>query len=106
VRQASHAGYQTILVYVSLGDPELHIERVRLRVAQGGHDLPDSDIRRGYWRSLKRAPEALRLVDEAVVLDNSGLHPVLLWTRQIVMADIAGSTGGVNAKTDTSHSQG
>lgn len=23
-----------------------------------------------------RAPEALRIVDEAVVLDNSGLHPV------------------------------
>jgi hypothetical protein len=45
-------------------------------VLQGGHDIPDSDIRRRYWRSLMRAPEALRLVDEAVVLDNSGLHPV------------------------------
>lgn len=76
VRQAGNAGYRTFLIYVSLGDPELHIERVRLRVAQGGHDIPDSDIRRRYWRSLKRAPEALRLADEAVVLDNSGLHPV------------------------------
>ena len=76
MRQAALAGYETSLIYVSLGDPELHIERVRLRVAQGGHDIPDSDIRRRYWRSLKRAPEALRLVDEAVVLDNSGLHPV------------------------------
>ena len=52
-RQAGLAGYQTFLVYVSLGDPKLHIERVRLRVAQGGHDIPDSDIRRRYWRSLK-----------------------------------------------------
>src|SRR5580704_17734627 len=35
VRKAKSAGYQTLLVYVSLGDPELHIERVRLRVSQG-----------------------------------------------------------------------
>ena len=76
LRQAKNAGYQTFLVYVSLGDPELHIERVRLRVSQGGHDIPDTDIRRRYWRSLVRAPEALRLAGEAIVLDNSGLHPV------------------------------
>ena len=76
IRQASNAGYQTLLVYVSLGDPELHIERVRLRVSQGGHDIPDADIRRRYGRSLMRAPEALRLACEEMVLDNSGLHPV------------------------------
>jgi predicted ABC-type ATPase len=78
VRKAKNAGYQTLLVYVALGDPELHIERVRLRVARGGHDIPDADIRRRYWRSLMRSPEALRLAEEAVVLDNSGLHPVRL----------------------------
>jgi predicted ABC-type ATPase len=75
LRQAKRAGYRTLLVYVSLGDPELHIERVRLRVSQGGHDIPDTDIRRRYGRSLHRAPEAFGLADEAVVLDNSGLHP-------------------------------
>lgn len=76
MRRAKNAGYQTTLVYVSLGDPELHIERVRLRVAQGGHDIPDADIRRRYWRSLAHAPEALTLADEAVVLDNSGHYPI------------------------------
>ena len=34
VRKARNAGYQTFLVYVSLGNPDLHIERVRLRVSQ------------------------------------------------------------------------
>jgi predicted ABC-type ATPase len=66
------------VVYVSLGDPDLHIKRVRVRASQGGHDVPDADIRRRYWRSLARAPEALRPADEAIVLDNSGLHPVRL----------------------------
>ena len=64
MRQAKSAGYQTVLVYVSLGDPELHIERIRLRVSQGGHDIPDADVRRRYWRSLTHAPEALSLADE------------------------------------------
>lgn len=83
LRKATSIGYQTLLVYVSLGDPELHIERVRLRVSQGGHDIPDVDIRRRYWRSLTRAPEALRLAEKAIVLDNSGLHPVrMLWIER------------------------
>jgi predicted ABC-type ATPase len=68
-------------------DPELHIERVRLRVSRGGHDIPDADIRRRYARSLMHAREALRLADEAVVLDNSGLHPVrmLLFENGVVV---------------------
>jgi predicted ABC-type ATPase len=76
MREARKAGYRILLVYVALKDPELHIERVRLRVSRGGHDIPDVDIRRRYWRSLMRATEAIGLADEAVVLDNSGLHPV------------------------------
>ncbi len=80
---AKARGYRTFLVYVSLGDPDLHIERVRLRVSLGGHDIPDSDVRRRYWGSLSRAPEALHLADEAVVLDNSGIHPIrMLWFKR------------------------
>ena len=55
MHQAERIGYRTFLVYVALGDPELHIERVRLRVSQGGHDIPDGDIRRRYARSMMRA---------------------------------------------------
>jgi predicted ABC-type ATPase len=87
MREDRSAGYKIFLVYVALKDPELHIERVRLRVSRGGHDVPDADILRRYARSLMRAPEALALADEAVVLDNSGLHPVrmLLVTKGAVV---------------------
>ena len=61
-------------------------------VSQGGHDIPDADIRRRYWRSLRRASEALRLADEAVVLDNSGLHPV----RMLLLKD-----GGIVWQAET-----
>jgi predicted ABC-type ATPase len=42
------------VIYVALGDADLQIERVRLRAALGGHDIPDVDIRRRYFRSLSR----------------------------------------------------
>jgi len=63
------------VIYVALGDPKLHIEQVRLRVSRGGHDIPDTEIRRRYWRSMSHAPEAIRLAQETVLLDNSGLQP-------------------------------
>jgi len=103
--EAKQAGYRTLLVYVALGDPELHIERVRLRVAQGGHDIPDTDIRRRYARSLLRAPEAMRLADECVVMDNSGVRHermLMLQNGQIIwragelptwVIDLAGQSG-------------
>jgi predicted ABC-type ATPase len=75
MRQAKQAGYWVLLIYVALADAELHIERVRLRVSLGGHDVPDSDIRRRFTRSLSRVPQAIRLADEAVLIDNSDTHP-------------------------------
>ena len=87
MRAAKRAGYRALLIYVALGDPDLHIERVRLRVSQGGHDIPDADIRRRYGRSLLRAPEVMRLADETVVLDNSGTRPeriLMLMGGQII----------------------
>jgi predicted ABC-type ATPase len=54
MREAKTAGYGTAIVYVAPGNPDLHIERVRLGVSRGGHDIPDRDIRRRYARSLDR----------------------------------------------------
>lgn len=71
IRQAREAGYRTRLVYVALPTPELNRVRVRNRVARGGHDVPDEDIRRRYERSMRNAVEALGLVDKAFLFDNS-----------------------------------
>jgi predicted ABC-type ATPase len=73
LRKAKSARFRIHLLYIALSSPELHIQRVRLRVSQGGQDIPDQDIRRRWARSLAHAPEALRLSDEAVVFDNSGI---------------------------------
>jgi len=72
IKSAAETGFFVRLVYICLDNPELSVQRVRERVAQGGHDVPDEDIRRRYNRSLMNLPETLRFVNQAVVYDNSG----------------------------------
>ncbi|CTQ47357.1 zeta toxin family protein [Roseibium aggregatum] len=72
------AGYDVSLVFVILNDPELNIERITNRVAQGGHHISPEVVRRRYPRSLEGLKSALEIVESAVVLDNSGIEPELL----------------------------
>ena len=45
------AGYVTSLVYLRLPSPESSLERVRRRVAAGGHGIPEDVIRRRFGKS-------------------------------------------------------
>ena len=52
IRRAKEAGYKVYLLYVYLDNVEMCIERIKARVKQGGHFIPDDDVRRRYIRSL------------------------------------------------------
>ena len=72
-------GYRVTLFFLRLPSPEVAIARVRQRVLEGGHDVPDRVIRRRLqagWRNWERIYKDL--VDEWAVYDNSGDTPVLL----------------------------
>ena len=56
---ARTAGYRIELHYVFVNAPELAIDRIRNRVALGGHDVPERDVKRRYARSLARLPAAI-----------------------------------------------
>lgn len=54
-------------------------ERIRQRVKQGGHHVPDADVRRRLDRSLKNFFELYRpLANAWDIFDNSGMEPVLI----------------------------
>ena len=70
------ASHDVVMLYCGLASPELHIERVRLRVASGGHDIPEGKIRERWTASrlnlIKLMPRLARLQ----VFDNSvQAHP-------------------------------
>jgi predicted ABC-type ATPase len=57
--------------YVGLSSPELHIERVRKRVAKGGHDIPEKQIRDRYENSRVNLIHLLPHLTELRLFDNS-----------------------------------
>lgn len=88
---AQAAGFSVSLYYTILDSVERNIERVKQRVEAGGHDIPEDDIRRRYDGSLRKLSEALKIADEAVLIDNSGIEPhemVVIRNGQVLAADL------------------
>lgn len=50
--RASEADYDITLVMLFVDSAELCLHRIAGRVAQGGHDVPETDVRRRFSRSL------------------------------------------------------
>ena len=72
-------GYSVELFFLRLSRPEIAIARVKQRVAEGGHDVPESVIRRRFHAGLRNFEHIYKgLVDKWAVYDNSGNEPVLL----------------------------
>ena len=42
-----------VMNYVGVKDPKVAKERVKIRVSKGGHGIPNKDIERRYYDSLK-----------------------------------------------------
>ena len=71
LERAAADGTEVRVWYAGLAGPELHIERVRRRVAKGGHDIPEADIRRRYDRSRLNLIRLMPKLAELRVYDNS-----------------------------------
>jgi predicted ABC-type ATPase len=71
--------FEVRLTYVILDSVERNIERVRLRVAKGGHSVPEDKIVERYARSLE---QFLEQADRALLYDNSGASLRLIGVKQ------------------------
>jgi len=72
IRHWQGLGYHVKLIFLHLKDPELAVERVAARVAQGGHDVPEAVIRRRYHAGLRNLERLYKpLVNSWIIYDNS-----------------------------------
>jgi predicted ABC-type ATPase len=69
--EAASQGFEVRIWYVGLTSADLHIERVRNRVRAGGHDIPESSIRRRWRHSRLNLVQLLPHLTELRVYDNS-----------------------------------
>ncbi len=75
VSAAKTKQFEFRLIYVVLSSPDLNVERVRLRVKKGGHDVPEAKIRERWFKSIGQLPWFLDQADRAWLFDNSGAAP-------------------------------
>jgi predicted ABC-type ATPase len=81
VLEAKERKFTIRLIYVLLSSGQLNIERVRLRVAKGGHDVPSDKILARREKSLDQLPWFLAQADEGWLFDNSNAKPRLIGTK-------------------------
>jgi predicted ABC-type ATPase len=79
IKEWHETGYLIKLIFLSLPDVEMAIERVKVRVEQGGHNVDESIIRRRFDKGLNNFHNVYKkLVDNWVLYDNSGESPQLI----------------------------
>ncbi len=69
-------GYRIHLFYLWLESVALAEARVRVRVQEGGHDIPTQTIRRRFSRSVENFLRYRESADEWMLLDNSEDQPI------------------------------
>ena len=71
--------YEIILYFLKLPSVEVAIERVKLRVSKGGHNVPEQVIRRRFEKGWKNFNTFYKpLADSWTIFDTSGDIPVII----------------------------
>lgn len=75
---AQAEGFRNYLYFVATESPEINISRVKIRVENGGHDVPSDKIVERYYRTLNNLAAAIRVTNRAYIYDNSGAKATLI----------------------------
>ena len=77
VIQWRRLGYRVILYFIWLPNPELAIQRVAKRVREGGHNIPETVVRRRYARGLANLADLyIPIVNTTCVFDGASFPPI------------------------------
>jgi predicted ABC-type ATPase len=71
MEQARQHGFDVGLYFIAIESVQTNIDRITERVAQGGHNVPERDVRRRYTRSMENLVKAVELADHATIIDNT-----------------------------------
>ena len=75
-------GYTVQIIYLKVSDVRISLQRVAARVRNGGHHVPEADVRRRFVRSWINYQGVYRtLADSASTFDVSGEKPIFLETH-------------------------
>lgn len=71
--EAHRRGSNVVLIFIRIDSFETSKQRVSMRVAQGGHDVPDEKLETRFDRTLANLNLAIRSLPLVILFDNSDL---------------------------------
>ena len=71
IDKAKDLGYKIHLYYIGIDNPEIAKERVKNRIARGGHGISSNLIEKRYYESLQNLEKILSKCDLIEIYDNS-----------------------------------
>ena len=71
IDKAKNLGYKIHLYYIGIDNPEIAKERVKNRIARGGHGISSNLIEKRYYESLQNLEKILSKCDLIEIYDNS-----------------------------------
>ncbi len=77
LKEARREGLSPALLYFSVQNPEICLERIARRVAEGGHDVAEAIVRRRFQRSHENLSAYCAAADLWRVYEASGPKPCL-----------------------------
>jgi predicted ABC-type ATPase len=89
---AKQAGFEIQLIFISTDDPQTNVERVKQRVVEGGHDVPENKVISRYHRCLSLLPKASEIADKTYIFDNSDSSKLELVLSQGKIIEKPGNT--------------
>lgn len=79
IRKAKSADYNVNIIFYWLDSVELAKERVRIRVAEGGHNIPTETIIRRYFAGIRNFIHLYKAIaDYWLLIDNSTITPEII----------------------------
>ena len=81
LRKAKENGYEIQCIYILTCNADINVARVRGRVCEGGHDVPEDKIKSRYVKALELLPQIIDVCDKMLIFDNS-IVPSLIFKKE------------------------
>jgi predicted ABC-type ATPase len=71
-KRAKGLGYKITVLYFFVDDVKICLDRVKMRLEKGGHDVPEQDIERRFYRSFDNFWNHLAAMADEWILTYNG----------------------------------
>lgn len=77
IDSAKKNGFKIIIYYMGVEKLSINLNRIRQRVEQGGHNIPEEDVLRRESRSLNNLMKMIFVADEIHLIDNTYMQATI-----------------------------